>query len=209
MKKIFKILKNISTIIGAIFLTFLIFGSIYWGIDTDSFQYGRNPLVSSENLEKEGPFIFEKDSIYQINYIKGNSKKGYFLNQQIENIDTDFTVKCYYYPDSTYFSFKLKTYLQNEKVEYKIPNKIIAISDIESNYKTFRDFLIANKVIDEKLNWIFEKGHLVLNGDFVDRSYFTTQVLWFIYKLEQDAEKKRWKSSFYTWKSRNNEYTRR
>ena len=42
----------------------------------------------------------------------------------------------------------------------------------------------------KNLNWIFGKGHLVLNGDFIDRSYFTTQVLWFIYKLEQDAERK-------------------
>lgn len=188
MKKALKILKNISTIIGAIVLTFLIVGLIYWGIDTDSFRYGRNSIVSNENLENEGPFIFEKDSAYQINYIKGNSEKGYFLNQQIENIDTDLSVKCYYYPDSTDFSIKLKTDFQNEKFEYEKPNKIIAISDIESNYKVFRDFLIVNKVIDENLNWTFGKGHLVLNGDFIDRSYFTTQVLWFIYKLEQDAE---------------------
>jgi hypothetical protein len=188
MKKTLKILKNISTIIGAIVLTFLMVGIIYWGIDTDSFQYGRNSLVSSENLENEGPFIFEKDSVYQINYINGNSEKGFFLNQQIENADTDFSVKCYYYPDSTDFSFTLKTGFQNEKFEYDKPEKILAISDIESNYRIFRDFLKINKVIDENLNWIFGKGHLVLNGDFIDRSYFTTQVLWFIYKLEQDAE---------------------
>ena len=34
-----------------------------------------------------------------------------------------------------------------------------------------------------------EKGHLVLVGDFVDRGWSVTQVLWFIYKLEQDAIK--------------------
>lgn len=36
----------------------------------------------------------------------------------------------------------------------------------------------------------FGKNHLVLIGDFIDRSYFSTQVLWFIYKLEQEAESK-------------------
>ena len=189
MKKALKILKNISTIIGAIVLIFLIIELFYWGIDTDSFRYGRNSLVSNENLENEGPFIFEKDSIYEINYIKGNLENGYFINTQIENKNTDFNVKCYYYLDSTDFSFKLKKSLQNEKFEYKKSEKIIVISDIESNYKVFRDFLIANKVIDENLDWTFGEGQLVLNGDFIDRSYFTTQVLWFIYKLEQDAQK--------------------
>lgn len=189
MKKVLKIFKSISTIIGTIVLTFFIVGLTYWGIDTDSFRYGRNSLVSNENLDNEGPFIFEKDSAYYINYIKGNTIKGYFLNQQIENFDSDFIVKCYYYLDSTDFSFKLKKRLQNEKFEYDKPKKILAISDIESDYGVFRDFLISNKVIDKNLNWIFGKGHLVLNGDFIDRSYFTTQVLWFIYKLEQDAER--------------------
>jgi len=44
-------------------------------------------------------------------------------------------------------------------------------------------------VIDSNLNWTFGKGHLVLVGDFVDRGWSVTQVLWFIYKLEQDAQK--------------------
>ena len=48
----------------------------------------------------------------------------------------------------------------------------------------------SNKIIDKNLNWSFGKNHLVLIGDFIDRSYFTTQVLWFIYKLEQDAKNK-------------------
>mgnify|MGYP000951887711 CR=1 FL=1 len=43
-------------------------------------------------------------------------------------------------------------------------------------------------MIDQNLNWTFGKGHLVLVGDFVDRGVFVTQVLWLIYKLEQDAE---------------------
>ncbi|WP_262697032.1 metallophosphoesterase [Pontibacter oryzae] len=62
------------------------------------------------------------------------------------------------------------------------------MSDVESGYKTFRDFLINSKVVDHNLNWTFGKGHLVLLGDFVDRGFSTTQVLWFIYKLEQAAK---------------------
>jgi len=72
---------------------------------------------------------------------------------------------------------------------YEDGNKIFAVSDIESGYRTFRDLLITHKVIDKDLNWTFGNGHLVLVGDFVDRGFSTTQVLWFIYRLEQIAEK--------------------
>jgi hypothetical protein len=49
--------------------------------------------------------------------------------------------------------------------------------------------LINSKVINSDLHWTFGNGHLVLVGDFVDRGFSTTQVLWFIYKLEQEAKK--------------------
>jgi len=64
---------------------------------------------------------------------------------------------------------------------------IIALSDIESGFAAFRGFLMSHGVADEKLNWTFGKGHLVLVGDFVDRGASTTQVLWGIYKLEHSA----------------------
>ena len=68
-----------------------------------------------------------------------------------------------------------------------MPGKLIAISDIEGNFGGLYSFLLANKVIDKRCNWIFGKGHLVLNGDFVDRGKQVTQVLWLIYKLDQQA----------------------
>nr|WP_233150319.1 metallophosphoesterase [Pontibacter sp. BT310] len=66
---------------------------------------------------------------------------------------------------------------------------MIAISDIEGNFDAFYSFLVKNGVMDEKYNWAFGKGHLVLNGDFVDRGGDVTQVLWLIYMLEEKAEK--------------------
>ena len=70
-----------------------------------------------------------------------------------------------------------------------MPNKLIAISDIEGNISGFYSFLVHNKVIDENFNWIFGQGHLVLNGDFFDRGSNVTEVLWLIYHLENQAEK--------------------
>lgn len=65
---------------------------------------------------------------------------------------------------------------------------ILALSDVEGNYRSFRDFLVQHRVIDGELRWTFGRGHLVLVGDFVDRGASTTQVLWLIYKLEQAAK---------------------
>ena len=189
MKKTLRVLKSISTVVGAVVLTFFVVGLFIWGINFEPFEYGRNDLVSSENLDKEGPFVFETDSLYEIKYINGNETEGYSIENTKQQKDGIKILKSYYYLDNTSFSFTLKDSLKNEPDHYENVEKIVAISDIESNYKTFRDFLIINNVINNDLNWAFGKGHLVLNGDFIDRSYFATQVLWFIYKLEQDAEK--------------------
>lgn len=188
MKRILKILRVISTIIGAAMLLFFFVGIVIWGLDFEPIEYERNNLVSNKNLDNEGPFVFEKDSIYEIKYIAGNEEKGYTIEQKQISKAENTELTAYHYLDNSSFSFTLKDSLINEPYRYENVEKIIAISDIESKYKTFRDFLINNKVIDENLNWTFGKGHLVLNGDFIDRGYFATQVLWFIYKLEQEAQ---------------------
>lgn len=76
---------------------------------------------------------------------------------------------------------------QTPQVQYQDGEPIVAISDIESGFAAFRQFLVTHGVADMQLNWTFGKGHLVLLGDFVDRGASTTQVLWGIYKLEQAA----------------------
>jgi len=67
----------------------------------------------------------------------------------------------------------------NDKATYPL--------DSESGYKTFRDFLIENGVIDESLSWPFDKNHIVFVGKLVDRKNSVTQALRFIYKVEQGA----------------------
>lgn len=89
--------------------------------------------------------------------------------------------------DSSQFQVTVKTQFTPPKSSYNDNGAILAISDIESNYGALRDFLISSGVINKNLDWTFGNGHLVLVGDMVDRGYFATQVLWFIYGLEQAA----------------------
>ncbi|NER13440.1 hypothetical protein GWK08_08335 [Leptobacterium flavescens] len=175
-----------------LFLTILVLGitavliGLYMGA---SLNYADRP--GKWNMEKEGPYVFfENDSVLSVNHIRGNRDKGFYVDKKEYPIGSEIEATSYFSLDATDFNFSLKTDFKTPKTTYDDGNKILAISDIESGYKTFRDFLINSKVIDAELNWTFGNGHLVLVGDFVDRGFSTTQVLWFIYKLEQEAQKK-------------------
>jgi len=181
-KRIFRYIKHIVVTILVLGIGGILFG-LYHGA---GLHYGDNPKMME--WDKDGPYAFYKnDSILNVNYIKGNQDDGFFLDQKNYSIDSIIPASCYFPLDSTSFEFSIRTDFKTPKNAYNDDNVILAISDIESGYKTFRDFLINSKVIDKNLNWIFGTGHLVLVGDFVDRGFSTTQVLWFIYKLEQDA----------------------
>ena len=85
------------------------------------------------------------------------------------------------------FSFPLRDSLSVQPCRYPVPSKLLAISDIEGNFRAFARMLIGNGVTDTNLRWTFGDGHLVLLGDFMDRGINVTQCLWLIYKLEEEA----------------------
>lgn len=151
-------------------------------------HYGDHLLMYK--IDSEGPYVFYKnDSTLNVKYIKGNREDGFYVDKKEYSVNSEIIVKSYFQIDSTSFDFNIISDIKTSKTTYNDGNPIMAISDIEGGYKVFRDFLINSKVIDKNLNWTFGKGHLVLVGDFVDRGWSVTQVLWFIYKLEQDATK--------------------
>ncbi len=150
-------------------------------------HYSDNPLAL--NWDNEGPYVFlGEDDALSIEYIKQNADGGHYSERTKHPIDAPAAATCHYPLDATSFEFAIRTEFDSPRSVYDDGNKILAISDIESNYGALRDFLVDATVIDDDLNWAFGKGHLVLVGDFVDRGYFTTQVLWLIYKLEQEAQ---------------------
>jgi hypothetical protein len=87
------------------------------------------------------------------------------------------------------FSVNLKSELRNEPSTFAQAKKLFFASDIEGEFEGFRMLLISNNVIDEKYNWTFGKGHLILCGDLFDRGSYVPETLWLIYKLEQEAIK--------------------
>jgi hypothetical protein len=149
-------------------------------------RYGENP--EKMNWENEGPYIFFEDSIMSVNYIKGNQEDGFNVQREEHALTDKLKLTSYFNLDNSAFSFNVDPEnIKSPKTSYTDGNKIFAVADIESGFKAFRDLLKNNEVIDEKLNWSFGNGHLVLVGDFIDKGFSATQILWFIYKLEQEA----------------------
>lgn len=183
-KRIVRYFKHLFFTFLVLTITAISFG-LYHGA---SLQYGDHP--ARMNLNKEGPYVFyETDSTLSVNYLNGSKDDGFYTTKETFTVNDTITARCYFPLEETNFHFTISNTIKTPPSVYDDEQPIIAISDIESGFKCFRDFLINHKVIDAKLNWIFKKGHLVLVGDFVDRGFSTTQVLWFIYKLEQDAQK--------------------
>ncbi|TQV76749.1 hypothetical protein FLL45_01975 [Aliikangiella marina] len=165
----------------------LLTSAIIFGISIGaSAHFGDNPLAVK--LAGEGPHVFIQDQTLKINYIRGDRDEGFYVDSETFSIESKPNAKTHFALENNAFEFQLDANFKIPAAVYNDNAPILAISDIESGFKTFRDFLIANKVINDQLEWTFGKGHLVLVGDFVDRGFSTTQVLWFIYKLEQQAK---------------------
>ena len=69
-----------------------------------------------------------------------------------------------------------------------MPEKLLAVSDLEGNLDHLISFLQFHGVIDNTYNWSWDKNHLLFNGDSVDRGNQVTELLWFIRKLQFQAK---------------------
>ena len=133
----------------------------------------------------DGPHIFY-DTLMNITTIVTVDDQNKIIVDTLKKRPNEVIVKT---PSGESFEVQLGKSTYETKSIYKKVEKIFAISDIEGNYYDFVTALKNNKIIDDNFNWTFGDGHLVLLGDFMDRGKYVTQVLWLIYKLEQDAEK--------------------
>ena len=126
-----------------------------------SLSYGQDERIS------DGPYIFiEKDKLINKSIVNGK------VITTLLSLDSYDTI---YYP---------------EKSTFKKIKKIAALSDIHGQYDIAIELLKNNKIIDENLNWNFAKGHLVITGDIFDRGDKVNELLWLIYKLENQAKDK-------------------
>lgn len=131
--------------------------------------------------------VFFQDNQTVALRIKGDNDSGFYVEQQALSTMGDRNIEVQFPEDNSSFTVEISEDIQTPDAIYTDGEPTVALSDIESGFGAFRQFLVSHGIADKQLNWTFGKGHLVLVGDFVDRGASTTQVLWGIYKLEQSA----------------------
>ena len=141
------------------------------------------PLKKKKEIKfngSDGPYIIN-DTLYRITSESKLLVTPFFKRDSVVvSIDNK---------DANEFYLSLESDYKTPETVYGLPEKMLVISDIEGKYNAFASFLYSNKIIDKNHNWIYGDGHLVLNGDFVDRGKNVTQVLWLIYKLDHQSKK--------------------
>ncbi len=113
--------------------------------------------------QSDGPYILYKNDKVYIKYIfDENGIKSVKQDSIAESQKESLTLTILTDEPGKTFEVKLKKQLQNEKTEFSDVNNRFIVSDIEGNFRAFRQLLQGNKIIDENFNWTFGNGHLVL-----------------------------------------------
>src|SRR5688572_6646429 len=152
---------------------------------------GYKNYVSNSLAEEQydGPYVQYNGNQVLVNYIIENNGAKAVKTETVELKQKDkLSLKVMTDIPGKFFQVGLKKKLQNEKCEFAKPANLFILSDIEGNFSALRKLLQANKIITEDFKWQFNNGHLVLIGDFFDRGEQVTELLWFIYSLEEKAK---------------------
>lgn len=172
---------KINAIILAAFLA-------YW-LPYDAKEKDHMPKQTSNPGVIDGPYVLYRNDSVIVNYIEDSGgTKSVRTENGLSSAKNAITLQVNTDIPGKTFTVQLKQQLSNEKTEYNGIKKMLVLSDIEGNFEAFRKLLQGNGVVDDNFNWTFGKDHLVLVGDFVDRGTMVTEVLWFIYMLEEKAK---------------------
>jgi hypothetical protein len=89
------------------------------------------------------------------------------------------------------FSVKLRpaATVVADEVKLLASAPLFVMADTHGEFQIAVELLTSQKVIDSKLKWSFGKGHLAVLGDIFDRGPNQTEILWLLYKLEDEARR--------------------
>ena len=129
----------------------------------------------------DGPHLFwDNDSAYHIIYVENGQK----LTANGAIGDSSYFNGLGYDQGHRYqIGFE-----KPEPAQFDSVGKFFVFSDTHGEFGYTTELLKAQNIIDDSLNWAFGEGHLVIDGDLVDRGRHVTELLWLVYKLEQQAK---------------------
>lgn len=158
-----------------------------------------NPLLQSKNHQdvsklsvnmpqqklqtddlNDGPFVFKNtDDLSALWLCNGEE-----ISLSVDKLALPFSLP---YCDKTVTLDRID-FSEQSILEYQGDFAVAASSDFHGQYELMLALLKNNNIIDQQGDWSFGDGHFVITGDVFDRGDKVTEILWFLYRLEQQAE---------------------
>ncbi|MDO6446361.1 metallophosphoesterase [Colwellia sp. 1_MG-2023] len=138
-----------------------------------------------EKQFNDGPYIFNTpDNLQAFWLCNGNVEKLTVNNEFVENDNHKQSFnRC-----TTDVVVDRINFTEQSVLTFQGDFNVVATSDFHGQYGVMNTLLKNNRVIDENNHWAFGKGHFVITGDVFDRGDKVTEILWFLYRLEKEAE---------------------
>lgn len=142
------------------------------------------PEKPASTIPVDGPYIFYKpDGTARIISVDEN---GIYKESLRNTIRQDDVFQVITHDKKHHFGVKLHPIIRQEWKQ-EAPGKLLVISDPHANFDCFYSVLKANGVINDKYEWTYGNGHLMIIGDIFDRGNDVLPIFWLTYKLDQEA----------------------
>lgn len=143
--------------------------------------YVSDTLLNEYKLD--GPYVFYRNGEVVVKTVESTGPQTY-----IYSTPEEANLICRFQNGIDSFAVQIQPELNIEPSIYTLPEKFLAVSDIEGNLEAFVMLLQDAGVMDTDYNWTFDDGHLFFVGDMFDRGNNVTECLWLLYRLESQAE---------------------
>lgn len=137
------------------------------------------PYVEYINRKKIRAFYLVNDSI----------KRKTFIKSRQYRIQGDSFSFSGFWNDTTTYVIPGPDHFPQPTSTYHGVNKVFVVGDVHGQFDNAIKLLIGNNIIGTDYSWRWGAGHLVFIGDIFDRGDRVTEMLWFIYRLSDEANR--------------------
>ena len=160
-------------------LPLLVCSGLYAFFEYDLYTKNQQTTINEFFVLKDGPYIAESNSVLDIAWI---------CNDKAKHQATEFKSIPIYFSQCGLTAEVNTLEFTEDIIEFTGVSKIAALSDLHGQFDLMMQLLTNNKIINNEGKWSYGDGHFVITGDIFDRGDKVTEILWFIFELEQQAK---------------------
>lgn len=157
-------------------LLFLACMSVYSGMQASD---DHKPLLTAD-----GPYIIH--NVDGSTRVVSVSLEGQVSDTTYTALPANFSFEVVSHDGQHRFPVSLH-HVERPQCYYPQPDKLFVMSDPHGDLDCAVSLLKAGGVIDNNYRWAYGRNSLMVIGDVMDRGNDATQILWLLYKLEQEA----------------------